>query len=129
MSLNQIRKLRPAMADDSPDYTAISPSLPNEAGVVLALPKTVKVTAGAEPPLAWLQLDGEGLSADEVKALLASSEGLALIRGQWVEVDGERLGRTMDRFQEAERLAAQGGLTFAEAMRMRAAAERAELAC
>ena len=63
-------------------------------------------------------LDGDRLTPGEVKQILASANGLALIRGQWVEVDRERLQRTMGRFQEAERLAAEGGLSFAEAMRM-----------
>ena len=52
-----------------------------------------------------ISLDGETLSADEVKALLASSSGLVLIKGHWVEVDRERLDRTMAHFQEAERMA------------------------
>jgi non-specific serine/threonine protein kinase len=68
-------------------------------------------------------LDGETLTPAEVKELLAGASGLALIRGRWVEVDRERLGRMMARFQEAERLATQGGLTFAEAMRMLAGAD------
>jgi superfamily II DNA or RNA helicase len=68
-------------------------------------------------------LDGERLSPREVKEILASANGLALIRGQWVEVDSERLQRTMARFEEATRIAAQGGLSFAEAMRMLAGAD------
>jgi len=63
-------------------------------------------------------LDGESLSVREVKEILAGSNGLSLIRGQWVEVDSERLRRTMAQFKEAERIAAKDGLTFAEAMRM-----------
>jgi non-specific serine/threonine protein kinase len=63
-------------------------------------------------------LDGESLSAREVKDILAGSNGLALIRGQWVEIDSERLKRTMAQFKEAERISAKDGLTFAEAMRM-----------
>ena len=68
-------------------------------------------------------LDGESLSAREVRDILANANGLALIRGQWVEVDSERLKRTMARFEEAERIAAKDGLTFAEAMRMLAGAD------
>ena len=36
-------------------------------------------------------LDGETLSANEIKQLLAQSDGLALIRGKWVEIDHQRL--------------------------------------
>lgn len=45
-----------------------------------------------------------------------------MLRGRWVEVDHKRLGRTMQRLRDAERLAEQDGLTFAEEMRMLAGA-------
>jgi SNF2-related domain/SNF2 Helicase protein/Helicase conserved C-terminal domain len=63
-------------------------------------------------------LDGEALSKQEIASLLAGTESLVLLRGQWVEVDHERLQRAMRQFEAAEKLAAQGGLSFAEAMRM-----------
>ena len=44
-------------------------------------------------------LDGENLTAAEIKRLLAHSDGLALIRGKWVEVDHERLSRTLEQFK------------------------------
>jgi non-specific serine/threonine protein kinase len=71
-------------------------------------------------------LDGESLSQREVREILASANGLALIRGQWVEVDRERLQRMMTRFEEANRVAAKEGLSFAEAMRMLAGADVAK---
>jgi superfamily II DNA or RNA helicase len=71
-------------------------------------------------------LDGEKLSAAEIKRLLAHSDGLALIRGKWVEVDHERLRRTLDKFETIERRAAIDGLSFGEAMRMLAGAGIAE---
>jgi len=67
-------------------------------------------------------LDGEKLSAAEIKQLLAHSDGLALIRGKWVEVDHERLRRTLDQFEAIERRAAADGLPFGEAMRLLAGA-------
>jgi superfamily II DNA or RNA helicase len=67
-------------------------------------------------------LDGEPLTEDEVASLLAGTEDLVLLRGQWVEVDRARFEKTMDRFRAAEVLAAQNGLSFAEAMRMLAGA-------
>ena len=113
------------------------------AGVMVRMPASwkakrpsrpqVTATVGGKPPsglgkdalLAFrmeVTLDGESLTPAEVKELLANARGLALIRGQWVEVDRERLGQMMERFQEAERFATRGGLTFAEAMRMLAGA-------
>ena len=117
------------------------------AGVVVRMPATwragrplrpqVTATVGGKAPAGLgkddlldfrveVTLDGETLSPAEVKALLAGSNGLALIRGQWVEVDRERLARTMERFQEAERVAAKSGLGFAEAMRMLSGADIAK---
>jgi non-specific serine/threonine protein kinase len=67
-------------------------------------------------------LDGEPLTAAEIRDLLASADGLAMVRGQWVELDRERLEATIDRFREVERTAKQNGLAFGEAMRLLAGA-------
>jgi superfamily II DNA or RNA helicase len=69
-----------------------------------------------------MTLGGEALTEQEIRTLLAGTAGLVLLRGQWVEVDRARLERTLGRFREAERLAAEQGLTFAEAMRLLAGA-------
>ena len=68
-------------------------------------------------------LDGEPLTAAEIKELLAKSDGLSLVRGRWVEVDRERLSRMLEHFQMVERAAANSGLSFGEAMRMLAGAD------
>ncbi|MGO9262519.1 MAG: DEAD/DEAH box helicase [Bryobacteraceae bacterium] len=67
-------------------------------------------------------LDGEPLTAAETAQLLAQSDGLALVRGRWVEINREQLSRMMERFREIERTAAQNGLGFGEAMRLLAGA-------
>ena len=69
-----------------------------------------------------LTLDGECLTGAEIKKLLAGSDGLQLIRGQWVEVDRAKLRRMLERFRSIEQVAAAGGLPFAEAMRLVAGA-------
>ena len=46
-------------------------------------------------------LDGETLSATEIAALLAGTDGLVLLRGQWVEIDREQL-RALDRSNSAK---------------------------
>ena len=63
-------------------------------------------------------LEGETLTADEVTALLASSDGLRLVRGRWVEVNRDRLSRLLDQFRTVEQAARKDGLSFAEAMRL-----------
>ena len=65
-----------------------------------------------------ITLDGARLTPAEVRQILAGTRGLAFIRGQWVEIDSEQLQRTMERFKETERIAAERGLTFAEATRL-----------
>ena len=70
-------------------------------------------------------LDGEKLSRAEIKELLAKSDGLALVRGRWVEIDAERLKRMIEHFGKVEQTAGESGLSFAEAMRMLAGAEAA----
>jgi non-specific serine/threonine protein kinase len=120
-------------------------SLPDleTAGVVVRMPATwranrparprVTATVGSRQPSALglegvldfrmgVILDGEPLTEDEIATLLSGTEDLVLLRGQWVEVDRARFEKTMARFREAEALAAQNGLGFAEAMRMLAGA-------
>ncbi len=67
-------------------------------------------------------LDGERLTAAEIHDLLAKPDGLALVRGRWVEVDRERLSRMLEHFREVERTAAEKGLGFREAVRLLAGA-------
>jgi non-specific serine/threonine protein kinase len=45
-------------------------------------------------------LDGEPLTAAEIRDLLARTDGLALVRGRWVEIDREHLQSMIDRFGE-----------------------------
>ena len=67
-------------------------------------------------------LEGEALNQAEINALLTASDGLQLIRGRWVEVDGKKLGRMLARFQGIEQAAAARGLPLADAMRLMAGA-------
>jgi len=70
-----------------------------------------------------VSLDGEALTPAEIQQLLAASDGLALVRGRWVELDREQLARMIERFREVERTAAASGLAFADAMRLLAGAD------
>jgi superfamily II DNA or RNA helicase len=114
------------------------------AGVVVRMPAgwsknrpahpQVKTTIGSNTPARLgmdalldfkleVTLDGETLSKAEMRRLLAQSEGLVFMRGKWVEIDRERLARTLERFEEIERRAADEGLSFGEAMRLLAGAD------
>jgi SNF2-related domain/SNF2 Helicase protein/Helicase conserved C-terminal domain len=73
-------------------------------------------------------LDGEPLTAAEIRDLLARTDGLALVRGRWVEIDREHLQSMIERFGEVERTAKQNGLAFGEAMRLLAGADVAGIA-
>jgi non-specific serine/threonine protein kinase len=68
-----------------------------------------------------LALGDEQLSEAEWRKLMAAEDGLVLIRGQWVEVDRERLNEALDHWKKVERAAA-GGLSFIEGMRLLAGA-------
>ncbi len=71
-------------------------------------------------------IDGDPLTDAEIAALLASEEGLVLLRGQWIEIDPEGLGAVLDRWRAAEQAAATGGLTLLEGMRLAAGAHSAD---
>jgi non-specific serine/threonine protein kinase len=64
-------------------------------------------------------VDGQRLTRDEVQALLAGEDGLVLLRGQWVEVDRDKLQQALDHWQALEQ---HGGVSFAEGMRLLAGA-------
>ena len=65
-----------------------------------------------------LTLDGKKLSNLEIEELLASSHGLVLIKGKWIEVDRDKLSQVLDQWHDVQRQAQSGGVSFGEAMRM-----------
>jgi non-specific serine/threonine protein kinase len=108
------------------------------AGVIVRVPDwwkaqgprrlTVSVTVGDRPPSALgvdalldfsvsLAVDGERISAGEWRTLLEASDGLALVRGKWVELDPDKLREVLAHWEKA-RAAAADGLSFREAMRL-----------
>ena len=114
------------------------------AGVVVRMPASwrgnrpprprVTGTVGAKAPSGLGQnalldfrmdvtLDGETLTAAEIRDLLSRTDGLALVRGRWIELDRGHLQGMIDRFRQVERTAKDNGLAFAEAMRLVASAD------
>ncbi len=62
------------------------------------------------------------LTASELQKLLAGSDGLVLLKGQWVEVDRGKLEEALAHWRKVEEQAAAGGLSFVEGMRLLAGA-------
>ena len=63
-------------------------------------------------------LEGEPLTETEWQSLLQAAEGLALVRGKWVEVDPEKLRDALAHWKKVETLSRRDGVTFFEGMRM-----------
>jgi non-specific serine/threonine protein kinase len=69
-----------------------------------------------------LALGDETLSAEELEALLASEEPLVLLKGQWVEVDRDRLREALAHWEALRKQAKDGQISFIEGMRLLAGA-------
>jgi SNF2 family DNA or RNA helicase len=72
-----------------------------------------------------LTLNGERLTDEERRQLLAGADGLVLLRGKWVEADAERLQQALahwDQVQESH----PDGISFVEGMRLLAGVSTAE---
>jgi len=118
-------------------------ALYEQAGLVVRMPDwwsarsrprpRVSVTVGGKAPSKLgmdalldfdvrLTLGGKRLSGKEIAELLAAGEGLALIKGQWVEVDREKLSEVLDHWRGVQAAAQAGDVSFGEAMRLLAGA-------
>ena len=60
-----------------------------------------------------LMVDGQALTRADIRKLLAQSEGLAFLKGKWVEVDHEKLRALLNEMEKYG-----GDLTVFEALRM-----------
>jgi non-specific serine/threonine protein kinase len=63
-------------------------------------------------------LDGQTLTDAEWQALMQSRDGLVSLRGQWVEVDRDKLAGVLDHWRRVQRGEFGMGVSFLEAMRM-----------
>ncbi len=93
----------------------------------------VSVTIGSQAPSrlgagALLDFDvnvalGEThLSSGELESLLDGEDGLVLLKGQWIEVDRDRLRQAVTHWETLQRQAEGDGLSFLEGMRLLAGA-------
>ncbi|MBX3179826.1 MAG: DEAD/DEAH box helicase [Candidatus Hydrogenedentes bacterium] len=86
-----------------------------------------KSTLGAEAMLDFnvaVALGDTALSPADIRALLAGEDGLVLIKGQWVEVDREKLREAIGHWEAIQAEAANGEISFVEGMRLLAGASR-----
>ena len=112
-----------------------------ESGLSVSLPNwwrrrprpRVSVTIGAGAPSrldvgAMLDFDvrvalGDAtLSREELDSLLDGDDGLVLLKGQWVEVDRDRLRQAVEHWNTLQRQAEGGEVSFVEGMRLLAGA-------
>ncbi len=71
-----------------------------------------------------LTLNGADLTPEEIAALISAGEGLTFLRGEWVEVDGDKLREALEQWRRVEAEAGDDGLSFVEGMRLLAGARR-----
>jgi superfamily II DNA or RNA helicase len=69
-----------------------------------------------------LTLDGEPLSDQEREQLAAAGDGLVRLKGRWVEVDREKLDAVLAHWKKVQRDAAEGAVSWSDAMRLLAGA-------
>jgi non-specific serine/threonine protein kinase len=67
-------------------------------------------------------LGDEDLTDEEWRRIMASSDGLAYVKGRWIEVDPEKLAQALEHWKRVEAQAAGGGVSFIEGMRLLAGA-------
>lgn len=65
-----------------------------------------------------LTIGGEAMTAAEARELLRQEEGLVFLKGKWVEINHKKLTQVLESYEQAAAMAADGGLTLLEAMRM-----------
>ena len=78
---------------------------------------TILPSALTRPPQLAL-LAGRPLTEEEVRGILATSNGLALLKGKWVEVDGEKLEQVLEHWRKVQSEAGVGGVSLLQGLRM-----------
>lgn len=69
-----------------------------------------------------LTVDGVELSESDIRKLLSQTEGLAFLKGKWIEVDHERLRKLLADMEDGE-----GYISLMDALRMQMGAEKRQL--
>ncbi len=67
-------------------------------------------------------LDGEELTAEEWRSILEGADGLVFLKGNWVEVDRDKLREALKHWKRVEKEVGTNGVSFLQGMRMLAGA-------
>jgi non-specific serine/threonine protein kinase len=76
---------------------------------------------GLKSLLDWsvhMSIGEQGLTEEEIAELLNSQESLVFFKGQWLEVDRDKLQQALEYWSEAKETSGGDGLSFIEAMRL-----------
>lgn len=87
--------------------------------------EAAKSTLGVDSLLDFsvgVTLQGQNVSAAELNELMRANDGLVRLRGQWVELDRDKLKAALDHWKSVEQQTRDGGISFAEGMRLLAGA-------
>lgn len=95
----------------------------------------ISVSIGSKPPSrlgfdslvdfdAKLAIGNETITVDDLKRLLSETEGLAFIKGKWVEVDHQKLKETLKAYEQAQRFVGKDSMSIAEALRFQLNAQK-----
>jgi len=71
---------------------------------------------------------GEALTQSELKKLFSGTENLVQIKGQWVQVDNEKLKQVLSHWKSIERQVQNDGLSFSEGLRLLSGFSQQQLA-
>lgn len=66
---------------------------------------------------AQLSIGDETITVDEFKKLLSETDGLAFIKGKWIEVDHDKLKETLRAYEQVQKFLEKTEMTVVEAMR------------
>ncbi|MFW6373667.1 MAG: DEAD/DEAH box helicase [Thermodesulfobacteriota bacterium] len=69
-----------------------------------------------------IAIGDQKLTEKEWRRILASEDGLAYVKGQWIEIDREKLSEALSHWKQVEADAAGEGISFIEGMRLLAGA-------
>ena len=69
-----------------------------------------------------ITLGDRSLTEKEWRRIMASEDGLVYVKGQWIEVDREKLSEALEHWKRVEAEAAGEGISFIEGMRLLAGA-------